>query len=133
MNKANIEARRALSDASGRESHPLRRQPFHSFGQVVDPKAYMVERRLMHGGLLVRIERLHQVDLDLEWPGSQRADVLVHILALALIVTRDLQAEHVHPQAQQAALVRAADGDLLDSEDFEGTFHGANPGLVLCR
>src|SRR6185369_14070621 len=125
MNEADIKAGSTFSDASRRESHALRRQPFNGLGQVVDPQAHMVERRLMHGGLLVGIERLHQVDLDLERAATQAADVLVHILAFALVRARDLQAEHVDPELLQPALVRAADGDLLDAEHLERPGHDA--------
>ena len=93
----------------------------------------MVERRGVHGRLLLRVKRLHQVDLDLERPAADGADVFIHVLALALEGAGFLQAEHVDPQRLQALLVGAADGDLLDAEDFEGTGHGLflSMGLVL--
>ena len=40
-------------------------EPLHGALDVVDPQADVVERRRMHRGLFLRIERLHQVDLDL--------------------------------------------------------------------
>ena len=81
----------------------------------------MVEWCLVHSRFLVGIHRLHQVDLDLEGPGADRADVLVHVLTGAFERAGDFQAEQLDPELAQPALVGPANGDLLDTEDFERT------------
>jgi hypothetical protein len=83
----------------------------------------VVERGGVHGGLLLGVEGLHQVDLDLERALAHGGDVLVHVLALGDEVAGDLEAEHVDPQGAQALLGRAADGDLLHAEDLEWSGH----------
>jgi hypothetical protein len=64
VDEADVVAGRALADAAGREAHAVRVIHSTAFGQVVDPQADVVQRRGVHGGLLVGVERLHQVDLD---------------------------------------------------------------------
>src|SRR5690606_5250549 len=80
----------------------------------------------VHRGLLVRVQRLHQIDLDLERPLADGADVFVDVLALAAEGAGHLQAEHVDPEFLQALLVGAADGDLLHAEHAKGA--GGNSG-----
>ena len=63
--------------------------------------------------LFLRVYGLHQVDFHLKGPHPHRADVLINVFTLALEVTRDLQPQHVDPQAPQALLIRPANSDLL--------------------
>jgi hypothetical protein len=70
VDERHIEASRALADATGSEAHALPFQPAHRGAQVVYPKAQVVERRVMHARLAVRVHRLHQVHLDAEGPGA---------------------------------------------------------------
>jgi hypothetical protein len=104
VQKANVIARSPLADAARRKAHALGREPLHGRGQVVDPQADVVERRGVHGGLLVDVERLHDVHLDLEGALPHGQDVLVNVLALALEGAGLLQAQHVHPQLFHAPL-----------------------------
>ena len=108
---------RALADAARREAHPVGRHPLDRRRQIVDPEPDMVERRGVHGGLLVGVQRLHQVDLDRMRPVAHGADVLVDVLALADEVALDRQPEDVDPERLEALLVGPADGDLLQAED----------------
>jgi hypothetical protein len=119
MDEADVEAGGALADAAWGKAHPLGRQPFHGLRQVVYPQANVVERRGVHGRLLVRIERLHQVDFDLERSAAHGANVLVDIFPLADEVARHGQPQLVHPQRLQPLLGGPADGDLLNAENSE--------------
>ncbi|MGC4090769.1 MAG: hypothetical protein QM756_23430 [Polyangiaceae bacterium] len=75
--------------------------------------------------LLFRVQGLHQVHFHLEGALAHGADVLVHVFPFGDEIACHFQAQHVHPQGFQLLLGRAADGDLLDAEDFEGTLgHG---------
>ena len=63
-----------------------KRTPFslshgHRNGQVVDPQPDVIERRRVHGGLLLGIDRLHQVHLHPVRTNAHGADVLVDVLA----------------------------------------------------
>jgi len=51
----------------------------------------MVERRGVHGGLFIGVERLHQIDLDLVRTDPDAADVLIDVLALGNEVAGDLR------------------------------------------
>jgi hypothetical protein len=51
-----------------------------------------------------RVERLHQVDLDLERAAAHGGDVFVDVLALADVVAGHGQAEHVDPELLQPLL-----------------------------
>jgi electron transport complex protein RnfB len=115
MQEADVEAGRALPDAARCEAHALPRQPLDGGRQIVDPQADVIERRRVDGGLGIGVERLHEIDLDLEWTPADDADVLVDVFAFALEGARHLQTEHVDPQSPQSQLVEAADGDLLDA------------------
>jgi hypothetical protein len=98
MNKADVMARGALANAAGREADTVGTQPFHRFRQVVNPQTHVVQRRCMNRGLLVRIERLHQIDLDLEGAFSHHADVFIDVLALAHEVAGEVEAQLVDPK-----------------------------------
>ncbi|MPN54604.1 hypothetical protein SDC9_202275 [bioreactor metagenome] len=123
MQESDVIACRSLADTARSKSHAIGRQPFHSLGQVVDPQADVVQRRGVHSGLLLDVERLHDVHLDLEGALPHGQDVLIDVLALALERAGLLQAQHVHPQLLHAALVGTADGDLLDAQHFKGAGH----------
>jgi hypothetical protein len=105
----------------GAKRTPLAVKPFDGLRQVVDPQTDVIERRGMHGGFLVGVDRLHQIDFDLERALAHRDDVFIDVFAFADEVAGDFEAEHVNPELTQFHLVGAADGDLLDTEDFEGT------------
>src|SRR5690606_10078956 len=88
-----------------------------------------VERRLIDPGLLVRIERLHQVDLHAERTCARHRDVLVHVLPLAAEIAHDGQTEQIDPQPPQRRLVGGAHGDLLHPEHSKLSRHGGKfPG-----
>src|SRR5574343_1938177 len=123
VQEGDVKARRTLADAARSEANAIGRQPFDSLGQVVDPQADVIERRSMNRRLLFRIERLHQVDLDLERATTHGADILVDILALGNEGAADFQAENVDQQGAQLGLGGAADGDLLNAENLERTYH----------
>mmetsp|Transcript_6792 Transcript_6792/g.28657 ORF Transcript_6792/g.28657 Transcript_6792/m.28657 type:complete len:240 (+) Transcript_6792:209-928(+) len=127
VDEADVMPRSAAADAPGRKTQALRLQPLHRGRQVVHPQADVVQWRRMHGRLLLRVQRLHQVHLHRVGALPQRADVLVDVLALALEGAGDRHAQQVHPQVAQLGFVEAADGDLLQAEDLEGTLtHHAN-------
>ena len=71
----------------------------------------------MNRGLLVGVQRLHQVDFHRKGSLAQRTDVLVDVLAFAHEGAFDGETQHVHPQRLQALLVGPADGNLLDAEN----------------
>ena len=97
----------------------------------------MVERRLVHTRLLLRVEGLHEIDLDLERTAPEHRDVLVDVLLLAAEVAADLETEDVYPELTQLALVGRPEGDLLDTENFEWTRAHERPlgggGLFIPR
>jgi hypothetical protein len=70
----------------GAKRTPLRGEPFDGLRQVVDPESDVVERRFVYGRLLCRIERLHQVDFDLERAAAHLRDVLVDVFTLADVI-----------------------------------------------
>ena len=77
-------------------------------------QADVVERRGVNRWLFLGIERLHQIELDLERAASDGADILVHIFPLAAESARNFQSQYIHPELSQAGLVGPADGDLLN-------------------
>src|SRR5687768_1446950 len=121
MNEAHVVAGRTLANATRGELEPLARQPLDGGLQVIDPEPDVIEPRLVHLGLRLRIDRLHQIDLD----ARDRQDVLVDILALAAIAAGRRHAEEIDPQRAQRLLARATDRDLLDAEDAERPRHFA--------
>ena len=60
---------------------PRALEPRDGRGQIVDPETDVVQRRIVDLRPLLRIERLHQVDLDAERARARARDVLVHVLA----------------------------------------------------
>jgi hypothetical protein len=128
MNEADIEARRAFANSSRREPNALGLEPIYGCSKVVDPEAHVIQRRIMHPWALLRIERLHQVDLDLECTRAHGDHVLVNVLTLASIGTGGLETENVDPEVSECGLIEAAHGDLLDSQNFKRSFgHGGSP------
>jgi hypothetical protein len=100
-------------------------QPAHGGRQIVHPQPDVVERRGVHRGFLLGIQRLHEVDLHRRPALTQGQDVLVDVLTFALKGAGRRDAEQIDPQGPEALLVKAADGDLLEAEDLEGALrHG---------
>jgi hypothetical protein len=117
----------ALAHTARCEAHAGRGEPLDRCLQIVDPQTHVVERRLVHFGLHVGIERLHEIDLDLQRTRARRSDVLVDVLRLAAEGPGVRQPEGVDPQLAQGLLAGTADRDLLDAEDLEGTrVHGSS-------
>ncbi len=126
MDEADLVSAAAHANSAGGEAHALSGEPLHRDLQIVYPQADVVERGLVHRGLLARIERLHQVDLHAQRPCAERGDVFVDVLALAAKGVDDLQAEQIDPELAQALLVEAADGDLLQPENAKRTLAHLN-------
>src|SRR5690606_26543582 len=91
VHEGDVEAGRTASDSPRGEAHAVRTEPVHRLGQVVHPQADVIERRRVYRRLLLRIQWLHQIHFDLEWPAADRADVLVDVLALGNEVAGDFQ------------------------------------------
>ena len=125
MQEGDVETRRAAPDAAGRKAHAIGAEPLYGLGQIVHPQADVVERGGVHRRLLLGVERLHQVNFNLERAAAERADVLVDVLPFGDEIAGDFEAQHVDPQGLESFLARAADGDLLNAEDLEGALgHG---------
>ena len=82
----------------------------------------MVERGRIDARLLLRVDGLHQVDLDLEGAGAEHGDILVDVLFFGAVVAVQLETEGVDPELAQLALVGGANRDLLNPKDLEGAF-----------
>ena len=123
MDEADVKTRRALSDTTRRKPHTLLAQPGDGRGQIIDPQPDVVQGRGVHRGFFLGVQRLHEIHLDLEWPDTDGADVLVDVFSLAPEGARDLQAEQVDPEFLQPMLVRTTNGNLLNTQHFEGTVH----------
>ena len=67
----------------------------------------------MHTGFFLNIQRLHQVDFDLQRAVSGYRYIFVNIFLNAFVRTRDLQTEGIDPQFAQSLLVGTAHCDLL--------------------
>ena len=119
--EADIETGGSFADSAWGEAHPVGLEPLDRGVEVVDPQAYVVQRRVVDLGPLLGIDRLHQVDLDLERPRTCDGDIFIDVLFLALKIAAQREAEGIDPQLAQAQLVETSDGDLLDTEDLEGT------------
>src|SRR5262245_48267164 len=120
---------RSLSNASRREAHAALAQPGDGGGEIIHPQADVVERRLVHARARLRIDGLHEIDLDI----AAAQDVFVDVLALAAEGADLLEAQQIDPELGERALVGAADGDLLHAEHPEGA-HGlrsSDPPLAL--
>src|SRR5258708_24404378 len=74
---------------------------------------------------LVRVDGLHEIDLDAGGTLADARDVLVDVLALAHVASGDGEAQKVDPQLAQLGFVGRPDGDLLQSEDPERSPHGS--------
>ena len=119
VHEADVEAAGALADAARREAHAFGREPLDALREVVDPEADVVELRLVHLRLLFRVDRLHDVDFHSGRALAHAENVLIDVFALALEGLDGLKAHDAAPEVGKLALVEAADGDLLNSENFE--------------
>src|SRR5690349_7906892 len=113
MDEADVVSGRPAADATGCEANAFCFQPSDGGGQIVDPQADVVERGLMDLRALLGVDRLHQVDLDRVWAGSELEDVLVDVLFLASEVALASQAQEALPERAQGGLLEPADRDLL--------------------
>jgi hypothetical protein len=77
----------------------------------------------VHLRLAVRVDRLHQVDLDPVRARAGHGDVLVHVLALAAELALERESQEIDPEPAQRELVGPAHGDLLESEHPERSRH----------
>jgi hypothetical protein len=68
----------------------------------------------------LRVQRLHEVDLDSERARPDREDVLVDVLPLALRRPDGGQPEDVDPESAKLLLVESPDRDLLNPENAKG-------------
>ncbi len=114
-------ARRTLADATWREAHPLPGEPVDTGGKIVDPHPDVVERRHVHLGRPLGVERLHQVDLHCVRTVAEAQDVFVDVLGCADVIAHLLHTEQPGPQTGECPLVEAADCDLLEPENAKGT------------
>src|SRR5213078_4098643 len=129
VDEADVVAGGAAPDAAGCEPHVLLGEPGDGGGEVVDPEADVVERRLVDLGLAVGVDRLHEVDLD----AAEGDDVLVDVLALAAERAGDGGAEQIDPEPAQRGLARPADGDLLHAEHAERPGHRRGSARTSAR
>lgn len=121
MNEAHVVSGGAATDAARREPDALGLQPLHRRRQVVDPKAHVVERRAVDPRFALRIDGLHQVDLDRKRRHPELQDVLVHVLLFAAVGARCGATEQIYPQPAQVVFALGADGNLLDPKDAKWT------------
>lgn len=89
VDERDVVASRTLSNASRSEPNAFGSQVLDAGLEVVHPEPHVVECRDVHLGRLLRVQRLHQVDLHLMRPMAQREDVFVHILFLAHTAQRE--------------------------------------------
>ena len=126
VQKADVITRRPFADPPGRKAHAVGSEPFHGAGQVINPQANVVQRGGVHSGFLVHVQRLHDVHLHLHGPFAHGQNVFINVFTLTLEGAGLLQPQHVHPQGFHALLVGAANGDLLDAQNFEGALVGCH-------
>src|SRR5665647_3516900 len=107
------------------------RQPLHGLGQIVDPESHMVERRAVHSRFFFDVQRLHQIDLDLERATAHGANIFIHILAFADKVAGDLKPQQINPQRPKTLLAGSANGYLLDTQYLERPVLSLAKGPVL--
>ena len=126
MQEADVVTGGSLADASRREADALGGEPGDGGGEVVDPKAHVVQRGLVDAWPRGGVDGLHQIDLDGVRAVADLDDVLVDVLALAAKGAGLFEAEEVDPKAGMGTLVESTEGDLLHAEHAEGAFtHGA--------
>jgi hypothetical protein len=114
-----IVARGAATNAPRREADAATLEPFHRGGEVVDPQADVIERRLVDPGALLGIDGLHQVHLDSQRAPARHRDVLVHVLGLAAEAALLVEAEQIEPQPSQRRLVAGTHRNLLQPQHAE--------------
>ena len=117
MDEAHVVAGCAATDPAWCEPDALCREPLDGTSEIVDPETHVMERGL--GGVrpCLRIDGLHEVDLDGERSRAGPKRVFFDVFARNSMAPRPLEAEEVHPKVREALLVRAAERDLLHSED----------------
>src|SRR5687767_5573517 len=81
----------------------------------------MVERGFGDVRPCIRVDRLHEVDLHGERSRAGPKRVLFDVFARNSMTRRPFEAEELHPESREPVLVRAAERDLLHSEDSEGS------------
>lgn len=121
MNEADIMTARAFADAARRETHTFCREPFHGGGQVVHPKTNVVEGGLVHARSGLRIDGLHEIDLNTGRTYAGHQNVLVDILLLAAVFARLFYTQQIAPKRAEFTLIGSADGDLLQTKNTERT------------
>ena len=121
VHEAHVVPAAPLRMPPGRKAHALRRQPIDGARQVVDPQArrgsaaWSCTAGFVSGSMgCIRSTSTRAAPLP------ERADVLVHVLALAAEVPVSSQTEQVDPEPRSARLVGAADGDLLHAQHGNG-------------
>jgi hypothetical protein len=114
----------AFADASGGKAQALFSEPGVGGREIVNPQADVIQGRASDVDSALGIEGLHQVDFHAGGAAAEDGNVLVDILFFRAVVAFDLEAEEVQPELSEARLVRGAEGDLLQSEDAKGSFHG---------
>ena len=133
MDEADVVTRGALADPARREAHALALEPRDRRGEVVHPEPDVVQRGVVHLRLAVRVDRLHQVDLDPVRARAGHRDVLVHVLALAAELALERESQEIDPEPAQRELVGPAHGDLLQPEHPERSrrHHRCLPSLQV--
>ena len=116
MDEGDVVTGGPLSDPAGCESHATAREVLDRHVELVDPDANVIERWHVHLGGALRIDRLHDVELDGPGLDAEAEDVLVHVLLLTAIPAHFRHAEHVLPEVAERTLVERTNGDLLQPE-----------------
>jgi hypothetical protein len=79
----------------------------------------LVKRRLGDSRAPVRIDGLHEIDLDGERADAGAEDVFFHVLAREPVAALKLEPQEVDPELREARLVLASERNLLHSENAE--------------
>ena len=104
----------------GAKRTPCARQPLDRPRQVVDPQADVVQRRRVDRRLRCRVDRLHQVDLDLRAAPLPSAQMSSSTFSRSLRNVPSTSRPNMSTQSVRSrALLGPADRDLLDAEDAE--------------
>ncbi len=67
MYKAHVVTGGAFANTAWGKPHTVCNQPFDGGVQVVDPKTYVIEGRILDFRFFLWIYRLHEVNFDFEW------------------------------------------------------------------
>jgi hypothetical protein len=117
MDEAHFVAGGSTTDPARCETDALCREPLDGASEIVDPETHVVERRLGRVRPRFRIDGLHEVDLDGERSQARPKRVFFDVFALDSMARYPLEAEEIHPKVCKPLLVRAAERDLLHSEN----------------